>query len=329
MSYRVLLTGAGVASEARESLLKHGCVIEQGDPEDTVPALVRRLHGFDPHGIIVRQGRITREVQEAAPSLRVICKHGVGVDNIDIEAATERGIPVLFTPDANYETAAEHTLALMLSLVRRIPAEDRRIRSGIFDKRGYGGRGLHGTVLGLIGFGRIGRRVAELVEPFGMRVLVYHPTATDESLPWHIAKVTSVEEVLSEADVVSLHCPLTAETRGLISTRTLGLMKEGAFLVNTSRGGVVEEADLVAAIRAGRIAGAALDVFQEEPLPADHPLLELDAVVVTTHVAGVSDVSFRQMGLEAAGHVLTVLDGRPPDRRALLNPEAPAREGRG
>jgi len=320
MSYRIFLTGAGIASEAREMLRQHGCVVDGGSPEDTVSDLVRQVGELDPHGLIVRQGKITREVQKAAPSLRVICKHGVGVDNIDVEAASERGVPVLFTPDANFESAAEHTLALILALARQIPREDRRIRGGVFDKRRYGGLELRGKTLGLIGFGRIGRRVAQLVEPFGMPVLVYHPSATDEPLPGFITKVKAVREVLRDADVVSLHCPLTPETRGLINERTIGLMKEGAFVVNTSRGGVVEEADLVAAIRSGRIAGAGLDVFQEEPLSPNHPLLELDTVVVTTHVAGVSDASFRNMGLEAVNHVLSVLESREVNRRALLNP---------
>jgi len=330
MSHRVLLTGAGIAPEALAVLAQRGCVTEKGDPRDDAPELVRRLGAFDPHALIVRQGEIGREVQQAAPSLRVIVKHGVGLDNIDLEAATDRGVLVLFTPDANFEAVAEHTLALMLALVRQIPAEDRRIRSGVFDKRGYGGVGLKGRTLGLIGFGRIARRVAELVQPFGVRVLAHHPSATDEPLPDHVTKAATVARVLQEADVLSLHCPLTPETRGLIDAGALALMKEGAFLVNTSRGGVVDEAALIAALRSGRIAGAGLDVFQDEPLPADHPLLELDRVVVTSHVAGLSDVSFRQMGLDSVHHALAVLDGRPVDPRALANPavlDRPRRHG--
>jgi D-3-phosphoglycerate dehydrogenase len=197
-------------------------------------------------------------------------------------------VPVLFTPGANYESAAEHTVALLLALARRIPDEDRRIRRGTFDKAAYAGLELRGKTLGLVGYGRIGRRVAELVGPFGMRVLAYHPSPAPEALPAHVSEVASLDALLGASDVVSLHCPLTEGTRALIGADALARMKPGAFLVNTSRGGVVVESELTEALRAGRLAGAALDVFAEEPLPAGHPLLELDNVIVTTHVAGVS-----------------------------------------
>lgn len=321
MAHRIFLTGSGIAPVAQAYLRDRGCTLVTGEPADSPDDLVRKLSGFDPHALIVRQGKITDAVQAAAPSLAVICKHGVGTDNIDIAAATKRGIPVFYTPRANFESAAEHTLALMLSLVRRIPAHDRRIRSGVFDKKGYDGLELLGKTLGLIGFGQIGRRVAELVAPFRMQVRVYHPSKSGESLPDYIKKVDSPEAVLAEADIISLHCPLTEKTRNLINADTIARMKAGVHLINTARGGLIDEAALEAALRDGRIRGAALDVFETEPPATDHPLFALENVIVTTHVAGVSDNSSINMGMDSAKNVLAVLEDGEIDRMSLKNPE--------
>ena len=320
MTYRIFVTGAGIAPEARALLIEHDCAVEFGEPKDGPEDIARKLAAFRPHGLIVRAGRITAEVIAAAPDLCVICKHGVGTDNIDVAAATARGIPVAFTPAANYECVAEHTLALILALLRQVAAQDARIRRGAFDKRGYDGGQLGGKTLGLIGFGKAARRLMELAAPFGVETVVYHPSQTVEELPVRVVKVPSADDVFARAEIVSLHCPLTAQTRQMVDARTIGLMKRGAFLVNTARGGLVNEADLAAALREGRLAGAALDVFEAEPPAADNPLFALENTVFTTHVAGVSDVSFRTMGMDAAGHVLAVLGGKPLPAEALVNP---------
>jgi D-3-phosphoglycerate dehydrogenase len=260
-------------------------------------------------------------VQKAAPALQVICKHGTGTDNIDVAAATAAGIPVLYTPFANFESVAEHTLALMLSLARQIPQEDRRIRSGVFDKKHYGGLELNGKTLGLIGFGKIARRLCELVAPLRMRVLAYHPSAKPEPLPEYITKTADVMTVFREADVLSLHCPLTEQTRHLVNRETLAAMKRGALLVNTARGEIVNEADLLAALESGQLGGAALDVFEKEPLPADHPFVNMPQVICTPHVAGASDYSLRNMGMQSVQQVLAVLQGETPDPVVVVNPD--------
>lgn len=180
----------------------------------------------------------------AAQTLRVVCKHGVGTDNIDIEAATALGIPVMFTPFANCESVAEHSLAVILALIRRVALQDRRIRAGVFDKMAYDGVELRGKTLGLVGFGRSARRLCELVAPFGTAVVAYHPSRTEERLPDHVRKVGDVFEVFSAADILSLHCPLTNETRELINEHTIAAMKSGVYLINTSRGGLVNERHL-------------------------------------------------------------------------------------
>lgn len=322
MSYRIFVTGSGIAEKARQLLSNNDCVVATGDPKDTPADLVRKLQEFNPDGLIVRQGKITAEVQNAAPQLKVICKHGVGMDNIDIANATQRGIPVMFTPYANFESAAEHTLALMLSLARRIPQEDRSIRSGVFDKKKYDGLELFEKTLGIIGFGKIGRRFSELVAPFEMNVLVYHPSGTEEPLPDYISKVKHVTDLLPQADILSLHCPLTPATKSMINKQTIALMKKGVYIINTARGGLVNDDDLVQALQEGQIAGAALDVFEEEPPPANHPLFKQENVIFTTHVAGMSDNSVKNMGMESARNVLAVLKGEKLNREALWNPES-------
>lgn len=321
MHYRIFITGSGIVKEAQQLLREENCIFETGDPKDTPADIARKLREFDPHGLIVRQGKISAEVQAAAKSLKVICKHGVGTDNIDVAEATRRGIPVLFTPLANYESVAEHTLALIFALLRRIPLEDKRIRSGVFDKKHYDGQELLGKTLGIIGFGHIGRRLAELAAPFKMKVVVYHPSCTPEPLPPYISKVKKVEEIFSRADIISLHCPLTPETKGMINRRTIAQMKQGVYIVNTARGGIVNEGDLFQALQERRVGGAALDVFEEEPPAADHPLFRLDNVIFTTHVAGASDNSLKNMGVDSVKNVLAVLNGEPPDPESLVNKE--------
>ena len=321
VEYRIFLTGSGIAERAKNFLRDKGCVIETGSPADTPAALARKLSAFNPDALIVRQGKISGEVQDAAPCLKVICKHGVGIDNIDVAVATKRGIPVMFTPGASTNVVAEHTLALLLALLRRIPQEDRQLRSGMFDKSRYSGSELRGKTLGLIGYGRIARRVVELVAPFDVEILVYHPSVTDEVLPRRVSKLKNADEVLRRSDIVSLHCPLTAGTHALINEQAIMRMKQGALLINTARGQLVHEEALVKALRSGRLGGAALDVFVTEPLPANHPLLALNQVVLSAHVGGSSDGSLTQMGMQAASNVLAVLLGQPVDVSNVLNPE--------
>jgi len=319
MSYRIFITGSGIAEEAMQLLTQANCVTQVGEPADSPADLIRKLSSFDPHALIVRQGQITAEVQKAAKSLQVICKHGVGTDNIDVEAATRLGIPAMFTPGQNFEAVAEHTLALILALARRIPFQDQQIRNGIFDKRGYNGIELRGKTIGLIGYGRIGRRLAELLSPFNMNILVYHPSCADETMPAHISKVQRVEDLYPQADIISLHCPLTDATRGLINSAAIAQMKPTTLVINTARGAIVNESDLVAALETKRIAGAALDCFEQEPPAPDNPLFQLDNVIMTTHTAGMSDQSTRNVGVAAATNVLAILQGQQPDTRSILN----------
>jgi D-3-phosphoglycerate dehydrogenase len=317
--YRIFVTGSGLAVSAQEYLLKQNCIYENGHPSDTPEDIATRLETFKPDGLIVRQGRISQAAMDAASELRVICKHGVGTDNIDIDAASARGIPVMYTPDANFESVAQHCLAMIFALARSIPSQDRCIRAGNFDKSRYNGIDLRGKTLGLVGFGRVGRRLLELFAPLDMQLLIYHPSNRDENLPRNARKVESVEAVLRGSDIVSLHCPLNEDNRGLINSRTIGLMKQGAFLINTARGELVIETDLVDALRSQKLGGAALDVFEKEPPAKTNPLFAMDNVIATSHIAGSSDQSLHNMGRKAVDNVLAILRGESIDARSLLN----------
>jgi len=319
VTFRIFITGSGISAEAQKLLEKEDCIFMVGNPLDSPEDIAERLKAFDPDGLIVRQGKINSLVLDAARGLKVICKHGVGTDNIDVNAATDRRIPVFYTPGANFESVAEHTLALILSLTRKIPEQDKRIRNGIFEKKNYDGLELTGKILGIIGFGLIGRRLMELVAPFQMNVIVYHPSITDEVLPKNVRKANHMNMVLEQSDIISLHCPLTSETRGMINKNTIALMKENVILVNTARGGIINEFDLAQALQDGKIKAAALDVFDTEPPRTDNPLFSLENIIFTTHTAGISDNSYKNMGMTSVKHVLSVLKGIPIDRNALIN----------
>ena len=319
---RILVTGPTLDEEAKHLLARRGCAVAyvRGEGDDGLGGLADRMREHRADGLIVRKGKVDRAVLTASDRLRAVAKHGVGVDNIDVQAAAELGIVVMNTPAANFESVAEHTLALMFALARRLPRQDARVRDGKWDKSDYQGDELASKTLGLVGFGRVGRRLAELVAPLRMTVLVYDPWTDRSTATNDITFVDELDELLPRADIVSLHCPLTPETTGMIGGRQLRRMPEHSWLVNTARGAIVEEAALVQALRDGQIAGAALDTFEAEPPDPDNPLFAMENVVLTNHIAGISTRSFRNMGVGAVENVLAVLDGRPPDPSTVITP---------
>lgn len=268
--------------------------------------LARRLEDAD--ALIVRSGvRVTRQLISGAHRLRVIGRAGVGVDNIDVDAATERGIAVLNAPAGNTVSAAELTFALMLALARRLVAADRSIRDGQWARSRLAGVELQGKTLGLVGAGRIGGEVAKRARAFGLHVLACDPYLSAERAEALGVQRVSLDELLERADIVSLHVPLTASTRGLIGEAQLQRMKRTAFLINTSRGGVVDEPALVRALEQGRIAGAALDVFAEEPLPAESPLRGAPNLLLMPHLGASTREAQESVALEIAGAVRAAL----------------------
>ena len=317
--HMVVITGQ-IAEEAMQ-ILQPACDVVCTKPYLPPAEFIAQMAELKADALLVRGvlGGITREVMQASPNLRVIAKHGVGVDNIDVDAATDLGIPVLNTPDANHDSVAEHVLGLMLSLAKNLPYQDRRMREGHWDKMESRGRELLNKTLGLVGFGRIGRRVRELVAPLHMKVLVYDPVLRSGGAGQDVTIVDTLDELLAPADIVSLHCPLTEKTRGLIGQRELRLMKRTAWLINTARGAVVDEGALIAALKAGEIAGAGLDTFTKEPPQQLALLANAGKTVLSPHVGGVTEESFVRMGVAAATGIMQILTGGPPNPECWVN----------
>jgi D-3-phosphoglycerate dehydrogenase len=262
----------------------------------------------DADAVLVRSAtRITRDSLARAERLKAIGRAGVGVDTIDVDAATERGIPVLTAPAGNTTSAAELTLALLLSLARRVPAADKSMKNGEWDKKSFTGIELFGKTLGLVGAGRIGGEVAKRARAFGMRVVVHDPFLNAERARALDVEIGTLDEVLERGDVISVHVPLTDATRDLIGAPQIARMKKGVLLLNVARGGVVNEAALLDALRSGKVAGAALDVFEREPLPADDPLRQLPNVVLTPHLGASTAEAQHNVAIEIAEAVRSAL----------------------
>lgn len=271
-----------------------------------------RLIGLvgDVDAIIVRsKPKVTRKVIEAAPKLKVIGRAGVGLDNIDLEAAKERGIKVVNSPGASSRSVAELVLALMFNVARKVAFADRKMREGVWAKKQCMGIELEGKTLGIVGFGRIGYQIAKIAKALGMNVLLYDPYPNEERAKEVGGKFVDLETLLRESDVVTLHVPLIDATYHLINEERLRLMKPTAILINAARGAVVDTEALVKALQEGWIAGAGLDVFEEEPLPKDHPLTKLNNVVLTPHIGASTVEAQMRAGVQVAEQIVEILRG--------------------
>jgi D-3-phosphoglycerate dehydrogenase / 2-oxoglutarate reductase len=314
----VLITGGAMAPEAEALVAANGWDAHYVDfytSSEELAALAAE-HRID--ALLVRSGRIDHRVIEASPHLRVIAKHGSGVDNIDLHAATRLGIPVLRAIAANARAVAEHAFALMAAMVKDVRRLDLEVRGGSWPKANFRGNDLQGAVLGLIGFGEIGRCLAGMARAFDMTILVHDPVAARcETVTW----VDDLDELIRRSDIVSLHCPLNDATRHMMDARRFALMQPSAFLINTARGGLVDEQALIHALETRRIAGAGLDSFEAEPPSADNRLWSLPNLLATPHIGGASRAAHRRMGVGAVNNILDVLSGRPPEVRCLANPD--------
>lgn len=294
-----------------ERLRAAGFEVRPGQAGDEA-ACIREVACAD--AVIVREG-LTAAVIDAAPRLAVICNHGTGTDKIAVAHAHELGIPVVSTPDANIGAVAEHTLMLMLAVARRAPLADAATRQSDWRYR-YAAPmlSLHGKTLGVIGFGRTGRLVCDMARAgLGMRVLVWSPSAPTCEVEAHGAtRVSALPELLAASDVVSLHRPLRTDTRHTLDANALRNMKPRAIVINTSRGGLIDEAALAAALQEGRLFGAGLDVFAQEPLGAASPLAGLDNVVLSPHLAGSTEEALHATALQCAEQIIDVFAGRQP-----------------
>ncbi len=303
--FRVLLADEIVAEGVEILEAAEGLDVDNRPQID--PITLKSVVGEYDALIVRSRTQITRDILEASGQLRVIGRAGIGVDNIDLDAATRRGIIVLNAPGGNVVSAAELTLSLMLAVIRRIPQADASVRGGRWERGRFKGTELHGKTLGLVGAGRIGTEVARRARAFGMRILTYDPYLSRERAEQQRMELVTLPDLLEESDIVSLHCPLTDETRGLISSKELARMKPSAYFINAARGGVVDEDALAEALADEKIAGAALDVFAHEPVDPDHPLLKLDNVVLSPHLGSATREAQRSVGIEIAKAVRDAL----------------------
>ncbi|MGN7468899.1 phosphoglycerate dehydrogenase [Brevibacillus sp. SAFN-007a] len=277
----------------------------------------------DYDALLVRsQTQVTAEVLAAGKNLKAVGRAGVGVDNIDIAAATQAGIPVINAPDGNTISTAEHSFAMLMSVARNIPQAHKKLVDGTWDRKSFQGVELNKKVLGVIGMGRIGSEVAKRAKAFGMSVMGYDPFLTEERAQKIGVINATVDEICRQADFITVHTPLTKETRHIISTREFAKMKEGVRLVNCARGGIIDEKALYEAIISGKVAGAALDVFEEEP-PVDNPLVGLPQVVTTPHLGASTVEAQENVAVDVSEEILKVLRGEP-FKNAVNLPSIPA-----
>ncbi len=320
MPHKVLVTDYAWADlEVEKGVLSEigAELVEAPDGEEETLA---GLAGQGVSGILTCWAQTTRRVIEASPELKAIVRYGVGLDNIDVVFATGRGIPVAYVPDYCVVDVAEHTMALLLSLSRKVARFDRLVRQGTWDiQAALPLRRLTGQRLGLIGFGRIARAVAPRARAFGLEVAAFSPSLTPERAAEAGAEAVGLDRLLETSDFVSLHCPSTEQTQGMIGADTLAKMKPTACLINTSRGDLVDEAALAEALEAGRIAGAALDVRRQEPPGEGDRLIGMDRVIHTPHASFYSTESLVELRERAAWEMRRMLTGEEPEN--LVNPE--------
>ncbi|RLE11352.1 MAG: phosphoglycerate dehydrogenase [Actinobacteria bacterium] len=305
MSRPIVVIAEAIADAGIERLSSsHEVVDAVGMSRDELMGLMG-----DAAAIIVRSAtQVDREMIEAAPGLKVVARAGIGVDNIDLVAATERGVLVVNAPNANTISAAEHTMALLLAQARRIPEADRSLREGRWDRREFSGIELHGKTLGVLGLGRIGTLVAQRALSFGMRIVAYDPYVSTERAKRLGVEMLTLDEVFAEAHMLTIHVPLTPETENLINAASIAKMRDGVRIVNVARGGIVSEEDLAEAVRSGKVGGAGVDVFDTEPT-TESPLFDIPQITVTPHLGASTLEAQDKAGISVAKAVSDALAG--------------------
>lgn len=316
----MLVTAATVSDLAQKRLREGGADIAFMPGLADEDAMVTVLSRGNVAAVLLRGSPpLTERVFAAARGLKIVAKHGAGVDSVDLASATKHGIAVMVAGGANADAVAEHTLTLMLCLAREVPRFDRETRSGVWRDLKHFTREFHTLTVGIVGYGQIGERTARLVRACGAQVLIH--TRSKPALPEGMTLEPDLDRLLERIDILSLHCPLTAKTRGMIGAAQFARMKPGALLVNTARGPVIDEPALVAALRNGQLAGAGLDTFAAEPPDAANPLFSLPNVLVTPHIAAATTDAMMRMGTIAASNIISYLRGEVYERRNFLNPE--------
>ncbi len=316
----VLVTSTTVSEEAQSLLRGAGIDIAFMQGPITEKSLISEFSRQGIMAVILRgPAPFTPAVFAAAKNLKIIAKYGAGIDSVDLQSATAGGVAIMVTSGANADAVAEHSLALMLALVRELPRFDRELRKGGWKNPHYIVRDFRERTVGIVGYGQIGQRTARLASACGAKVVVYSRSRAE--LPPDMMWEDSLDGLLGRADIVSLHCPLTDQTRGMIGQKQLGSMKPGALLINTSRGKLIDEPALIAALKSGRLAGAGLDTYATEPPDSANPLFALPNVICTPHIASSTTGAGAQMGTIAANSIISYLRGEIYDRRNFINPQ--------
>lgn len=298
----VLVTGADLAPPALALLKEHELIFAGKTPSEAEIVELCRKH--NPVGVIVRYSRMGRAAMEAAPALRVISRHGAGIDVVDLVAAQDLGIEVRAAVGVNAAAVAEHAAALLLACAKSTVALDARMRAGFWDKSTHKSLELGGRTVGLIGLGAIGLKFARIADAMDMKVIGFNPVPRE--LPSYVKSV-SMEEIWARSDVISLHCPQTADNVKMINANTLHRCKPGVILINTARGGLIDEEALLQAVQSGQVSSAGLDTFAVEPMTAGHPFHSEPRILLSPHIGGISTDTYINLGLTAARNLLDVL----------------------
>lgn len=321
MPFTVFVTAPQLAAAGVQLLAQADARVIYLDQPDSVQEVERIMASEPVDAVISRTVELSVRAIESCPTLKVISKHGVGVSNIAVDAATRCGIPVYVTPGANAQSVAEMTLGLMFAAARRIGWMDAELHAGRWS-RAQNGIELCGKTIGLVGFGQIGQRVARACQAIGMRVAAFDPALRGRTSPLpDVQLLDSLDELLPMSNVLSLHVPLNQNTRNLIGAAQLARLPKGAIFLNTARGEVVDEPALTAALRSGQLHGAGLDTMAVEPLPADSALLAVPNLVLTPHVGGSTSAALEGMAEGAARNVLGWLRGQPAEASSCVNPQ--------
>jgi len=307
--FNVVMTAPALAAPAVALLEAAGCAVHYMPPYPDAEAVAEAVARVQADAILCRQGRVTGAVMDASPRLRIVARHGVGTDEVDLDAARARALLVTRAPGSNTRAVAEHTLACLLALAKDLLPLTASVAAGQWRGAATKVRDVAGLRLGLVGFGAIGQEVARLAAVFGLEVAAFDPAAPDAAFA-AVRRAATLPELLARSDLLSLHCPLLPQTHHLIDAAALAALSPRACLVNTARGGLIDEAALHQALESGHVAGAALDVFEGEPPAPSHPLRGHPRVIATPHVAGVTDGALVNMGVMAAECIVAALTGQ-------------------
>jgi len=321
MTYKFLMTAQALGAAGRKVLADAGCEVDYLQNADDGGEVEHLMSTRAYDAVISRTVTLSAAAINACPSLKIICKHGVGVTNIDVAAATARAIPVLTTPATNAQSVAELAIGLMLSAARQLPFFQQEIAEGRWTRSSQGIE-LFGKTLGLVGYGEIGRRVAHVAKAIGMRTAFFDPAIPPGRDTTDAVQYSSLQELLQNSNVLSLHCPVNKATRLMLNADTLAQLPDRAIVINTSRGELIDEPALAQALTDGKLAAAGLDTVAVEPLPLDHPFRPFSNIVMTPHIGGTTPEALDAVARSAAQQCLDFLQQRRINVRACVNPEA-------